>query len=244
MTIKPKLAIAITALAAAAFAGGAYAAAQDSATSNQRQAFLDDLAKRLHVTPQQLTTALQGAFEDQLNAAVKAGRLTQQQADALAQRLRQRGLPPIWLPPQGPRLHPPAGPNGPAAPPAPGAHRGVLDAAASYLGLTPAQLLDQLRQGKSLAQVAGQRGKSIQGLRTAMAGAVKARLDKAVAAGRLTSAQERQILGDLSTRIEDEINGTGPGDGPGRPGHGPGRRFLFPHPGAYTPGPPAPGAPA
>jgi hypothetical protein len=102
--MKRKLAIGTTALAAAAFAGGAYAANQDSRLS-ARQAFLNDLARRLNVTPKQLTGAVQGAFIDQLQAAVAAGKLTQAQADAIKQRVQQSGAPPLgalgWVGPPG-----------------------------------------------------------------------------------------------------------------------------------------------
>ncbi|MGN6170510.1 MAG: hypothetical protein ACTHQQ_20415, partial [Solirubrobacteraceae bacterium] len=91
--LKRNLVIGLAALSVAAFAGGAYAATQSSAP-NPRQAFLNDVAKRLHVTPQQLTQALNGATNDQLQAAVKAGRLTQAQADKLAQRLKRSGTAP------------------------------------------------------------------------------------------------------------------------------------------------------
>jgi hypothetical protein len=83
--IKRKLAIGTTVLAAAAFAGGAYAARNDSPEST-RQAFLNDVAKRLKVAPAKLTAALRGAFFDQLDAAVAAGKLTKTQADAIKQR--------------------------------------------------------------------------------------------------------------------------------------------------------------
>ena len=87
-SLKRKLVFGLAALAVVAFAGGAYAATQSSAP-NTRQAFLNDVAKRLGVTPQQLTAALNGATQDQLQAAVKSGRLTQAQANALAQGLKQ-----------------------------------------------------------------------------------------------------------------------------------------------------------
>ena len=74
----------------AAFAGGAYAATQSSGP-NTRQAFLNDVAKRLHVSPQQLSSALNGATTDQLQAEVKAGQITQAQANALEQRLKNGG---------------------------------------------------------------------------------------------------------------------------------------------------------
>src|SRR2546423_13038978 len=92
-SIRRKLVIGLAALAVAALAGGAYAATQSS-TPNTRQAFLNDVAKRLHVTPQQLTQALTGATDDQLQAAVKAGRLTQAEANQLAQRLKRSGSAP------------------------------------------------------------------------------------------------------------------------------------------------------
>jgi hypothetical protein len=92
-SLKGKLVIGLAALVVAAFAGVAYAATQSS-VPNTRQAFLNDVAKRLHVTPEQLTAALQGATQDQLQAAVKAGRLTQAQANALEQRLKQNGKGP------------------------------------------------------------------------------------------------------------------------------------------------------
>ena len=82
-SLKRNLVIGLAALAVAAFAGGAYAATQNSGPTT-RQAFLNDVAKRLHVTPQQLSAALNGATADQLQAAVKAGQLTQAQANALA----------------------------------------------------------------------------------------------------------------------------------------------------------------
>ena len=53
-SLRQKLVIGLAALAVAGFAGGAYAATQSS-TPNTRQAFLNDVAKRLHVTPHELT---------------------------------------------------------------------------------------------------------------------------------------------------------------------------------------------
>src|SRR5579859_5135815 len=88
--LKSRLVIGATAVAVAAFAGGAYAATQTN--SNPRQAFLNDVAKRLNVSPQMLRSALRGAQLDQLKAAVAAGKLTQAQANAIEKRL-QRGGP-------------------------------------------------------------------------------------------------------------------------------------------------------
>jgi len=192
-TLKRRIAIGATALAVVAGAGGAYAATQGSGTG--RQAYLNDVAKRLNVSPKQLTAALQGAALDQLAAEVKAGRLSQTQANALKQRLEQApgGAPLFFGRPPGPRPLALAG----------GAR---FLAAASYLGLTRAQLIDQLASGKSLAQIAKARGKPLAGLKQAMTAAVRARLDKAVARGTITKAQEQLLLGRLQARLDAQIN--------------------------------------
>src|SRR6478672_6742777 len=67
-------------------------------------------------------------------------------------------------------------------------------AVASYLGLTRAELRAQLRSGKSLAQIATAHGKTVAGLKAAILTGAKARLDRAVTAGKLTSAQEQTLL--------------------------------------------------
>lgn len=79
---------------------------------------------------------------------------------------------------------------------------GLHAAAASYLGLSPARLRAELRRGKSLAQVAAARGKSVEGLESALLAAVKARVDAAVAAGRLDSARAQALLAGAPERIE------------------------------------------
>jgi len=228
LPLKRKLAIGATVTAAAAFAGGAYAATQSGGTT--RQAFLTDVAKRLNVSPQQLNEALTGAFDDQLGAAVAAGRLTQAQANAIKQRIQQKGGLPFGF--GGPRhLGAPRQFRFPGHPFL-GAHEGRVAAAAKYLGLTEAQLANQLAAGKSLAQIARARGKSVSGLKAAMTDAVKARLDKAVSAKLLTSAQKQQILGRLSSVLDAQINSKGFAPRFGqqgfRRGFGPGGMRLYP----------------
>ena len=223
--LKRNLVIGGAVLVVAAFAGGAYAATQNSGP-NTRQAFLNDVAKRLHVSPQQLSSALNGAYLDQLQAEVKAGRLTQAQANALKQRLNQRGSAtavPFGLFGPRPRAFrafpgaPRSLPGAPRAFPGPGRFGGrgllvgpgALPAAASYLGLTNQQLFQQLASGKSLAQIATSKGKSVSGLEQAMAAGVKTKLDKLVAAKVITAAQEQQILSRLNARLSAEVNAKG-----------------------------------
>lgn len=213
LLLRHKLLIAAVALVAAASAGGAYAAAQSS--SNPRQAYLNDVAKRLHVSPARLRSALKAALIDRLNEMVKTGQLTQAQANKIEQRL-EKGAPLTFGFPGGFRRGFHAG------------RAGILNTAASYLGLTQSQLISDLRSGQSLAQVATSRGKSVSGLEAAITAAEKTRLDRLVSSHFLTSAQEQRMLSRLSARIDKLVNqkgfgpmlGYGPMGGPG-PKYGP-----------------------
>src|SRR5207248_11622173 len=90
--LKHKLLAGTTVVAVVALGGGAYAATQSG--TNPRQAFLNDVAKRLNVSPSQLNSALKGAYTDRLNAAVKAGMLTQAQANQIEKRIQNgKGVP-------------------------------------------------------------------------------------------------------------------------------------------------------
>ena len=283
-SLKRNVVLALAALAVAAFAGGAYAATQNSGP-NTRQAFLNDIAKRLHVTPSQLSAAVNGATTDQLQAEVKAGQITQAQANALEQRLKNGGSTPL-LPltpglagPRGFLARPPGNGAFPARPfgQGQGQRHGFgfgfgfggfgLNAAASYLGLSNAQLIQQLRSGKSLAQIASAKGKTVAGLEQAMTAPLKKGLDAAVARKVITAAKEQQILSRLSSALSQRINqkglatpaqgalrglfrggpggpggqggpgGKGGPGGPGGPGKPYGPPFAIPAPG----GAPAPG---
>jgi hypothetical protein len=230
----------VTVLATAAFAGGAFAATKD--TRGGRQAFLNDVAKRLNVTPAQLSEALKAARLDQIDDAVKAGKLTQAQGDALKKAIQSgkpalRGIPRPGFPGPGggPGFPGPGGPGGGPGFPGPGpGHAGpmrgffgppfltraAIAPVAKYLGLTGVQLRKQVLSGKSLAQIAKAQGKSTSGLEQTITAAIKARLDKAVTNKRITAAQEQKILSAISKGLGDLINRTPPKPGQ-LPGGGP-----------------------
>jgi hypothetical protein len=131
---------------------------------------------------------------------VAAGRITKAQVDALKQRIGAADFPLLG-----------------------GFHRGFghfgffggLGAAANYIGVTSAQLRTELQSGKTLAQVAKDHGKSAQGLIDALVAEAKGKLDNAVSAGRITKAQEDEILSGLRNHITNLVNHTGPAGPPG-----------------------------
>jgi hypothetical protein len=221
-----------------ALSGGAYAIAQGGDPATERKAFLNDAANRLNVSPEELTKALQGAAADRLDQAVKDGKLTQAQADAIKKRMQQDGGVPFLGPPPG-------GPGGPGGGPGVFRHRGPppgIAAAAKYLGLSQAELRKQLMSGKSLADVAKAENKSVDGLKDAIKAAITADIKKAVDDKKLTQAQADEFLKDLDARVDEKV--TRKGDrGPGGPGHRHGRPGFGPPPPGFGP-PPGDAAPA
>jgi hypothetical protein len=100
-----------------------------------------------------------------------------------------------------------------------------LAAAATYLGVTQADLVTSLQSGKTLAQVAGAtNGKTLSGLIDALVASEKAELAAAVTAGEITQAQADQMTSTLTAHVTAEVNGTRPSRGPGGGGFGHGAR--------------------
>jgi hypothetical protein len=217
-------------------AGGAVAATQSS--SSGRQAYLNDVAHRLGVSPSALTSALQTAAIDRIEAALAAGRLTQAEANALKQRVREDHWP-LFGPGGFGRglLH---GGIGHGLLHGDIGRAGIAGVASRYLGVSPQALLRELRSGKSLAQIAeSASGKSVEGLKAAIIAEAKKRLDAAVSGGRLSSKRENELLAGLSSRIQTLLQRSGPVPQPPGPGEWPGRPHAN---GRGAVPPPSPGA--
>ncbi len=91
--------------------------------------------------------------------------------------------------------------------------RAPIAAAATYLGVTQADLQTQLRSGKSLADLATAQGRSVTGLQDVMVAAVKANLD---ANTTLTAAQKAARLALVRSEITTMVTAVHtPGDGLG-----------------------------
>ena len=211
---KKKLAAGAVAMAALA-GGGAAIAAGGIGSSEDQQAILDDAAKKLGVEPEALESALEDALAARLDEAVAAGRLTEEQAAELKARLRDGTLPLFGGRGFG-HHHGGLGLHGPE----------LLEAAATYLGLTEEELRSRLEDGQSLAGVAEAEGKSVDGLESALVAAAKERLDEAVEAGRLTDAQREEALERFEEGVDDLVQREGLGPrghhehGPTAFGHG------------------------
>jgi len=86
-------------------------------------------------------------------------------------------------------------------------HGGTLAVASTYLGVSKTELRKDLREGKTLAQVAKETsGKSEAGLIEAIVAARKERLAAAVTAGVFSQAQASTREAMLGKRITDLVN--------------------------------------
>lgn len=141
-----------------------------------------------------LKAALLNALRIRVQAAKAAGRIDAARADRLLQRAPQLVERIVNATPPARTIR------------TRGARGGLLKAAATYLGVTNAQLATEQRSGKSLAQVATAKSKSVDGLEQALLAALKQKVDAAVAAGRLDAARAQKLLERAPAHVERLVN--------------------------------------
>lgn len=84
------------------------------------------------------------------------------------------------------------------------ANHGV--ALAQFLGINQSTLMQELKSGKTLAQIASEKGISAEALTQKLQSALNDRLDKAVASGKMTSEKASQIKTKEASEIAARIN--------------------------------------
>jgi ribosomal protein S20 len=139
------------------------------------------------------------AAVDQVDAALKEGKITKAQADELKARIQSGDFPPLAGPLFGPRF----GHFHRGGPPPFGEK---LSAAADYLGLSEAELRMKLNSGQTLANIAKARGKSVEGLKQAILDEAEKKLDQLVEDGELTQAEADEMLARLKSHIDDLVD--------------------------------------
>jgi hypothetical protein len=216
----------VTAVAALAAVVGGGAALATTGPSSHPSDFLGDVAQRLGISQDKLEDAIEDARIARIDAAVARGDLTKEQGEELERRARS-GDGPGFLPGfrgrgfgPGPLEAPRKGFPGPF----PGFD--FLDKAADYLGMDAIDVRRALGDGKSLADLAKDKGKSVDGLEQSLRDAIRADADKAVDDGALTEEQADHIAEKLGGAVDELVKGgrfefkfhTRPEDGRLRPG--------------------------
>jgi polyhydroxyalkanoate synthesis regulator phasin len=228
--VLPAAGIAAVIIGVAAVEAAPSPSASPTASKNYAQTFIDKLAGILHLTPTQTTDALKQAQLQTVDQMLKDGQITQQQADAMKARINAgQGL-----------VFGFGGRHGFGGFKANGAlmqslTTAELNAAASALHMSTADLRSALKSGKSLSAIETQQKVSDSAVKTAMKNAAKGVLDNAVKAGTITQAQADAILSRLGSGLkfrghqQDNESGETPG----------GQAPTTPAPTTPTPPPPS-----
>jgi transposase-like protein len=185
---------AVTVAALAGGTAGAVAATSDDKAAEQT--VLSDAAKQLGVSADELRAALSKAEDAQIDAEVKAGRLTQAQADEIKQHRQSDGsVLGFGHGGHGPGDHGGPGHGGPGG-------RFLFDDAAKAIGISEETLFGQLREGKSLTAIAKAHGKTLADVKAAVEQAATERLDADLKAGRITQAERDEEVGELDEELQ------------------------------------------
>jgi hypothetical protein len=181
--------------------GAALATNLGSDPAETSREILERAAEELGVESNQLGDALRAAAIEQVEEALDAGNVSEEQADAFIERLESSDFP--LLGGLGPWGHGRFSHRG-----APGPGFDLFEKAADYLELTEAQLHNRIANGRSLAEIAEAEGKSTEGLVDALVEAQEAELNEAVDDGRQTESQADAIRENLRERIEFFVDRT------------------------------------
>jgi polyhydroxyalkanoate synthesis regulator phasin len=177
---------------------GAQSGERDEQTRSER--FVAETAERLGVTPEELTAAMTGARTEMIDEAVAEGKITEDQAAKMKERLAEKGpLAPIKF-----------------------RHRGggkffchgarlVANAAGEVLGKEPAQVAEAVKAGESLAEQAQAAGMSVEDFKAALVAAIRAQLQTKVDDGTITQEQADRIVGGIEEHIDRIVNFEGRG---------------------------------
>lgn len=174
---------------------------QDADRQAKQEELLQQLADRLGIDVEALRSAVKDVAIARIDARLAAGEITQEQADAAKARIEAGDL--------GLHIGGGHGKHGHG-----GGFRGAAlsgEEMAAFLGITHEELHAALVGGQTLAQVAEANGKSRDELKAFIMSELKADLDEAVAAGRLTQEEADAKLAERMANLDAVIDGTAPG---------------------------------
>ena len=206
-------ALAIVLVGTAVIGGGiGLAVAQDEDTPIE--SFLGRVADKLGIGEDELRSAMTEAEQDVIDERVAEGKLTAEQGERLRERIEEKGL-------LGPRGGPLKGQRDRFCDRVSGcirdrahdrAHDRVRDhtmeAAATVLGLELEELLSELKDGKTIAEVA-EESMSVDEFTAAMLAQVRQELDALVAEGKLTQEQADANFERVEENIDRIVNAQG-----------------------------------
>jgi polyhydroxyalkanoate synthesis regulator phasin len=176
------LVLGVIAVSAGLFSGSTAQAQEPSNgdKSSLRSAYEEKVAQKLGVTVEQLQAAQKSARDEMIDEAVAAGRITQAQADKL-------------------KNHQPGDFRGRGGERIKNAIVNVFDTAASILGLSSDDVKAGLKDGKSLNDIAAEKG--VSNFEAQMVAKLTADIQAKVADGSITQQQADRLLEHLPDMV-------------------------------------------
>jgi hypothetical protein len=191
------------------------------------QKFREAVANILGISVEKYDAAVEQAREQVVDQALEEGWLTEDQAERMQERMDQGfgawGMGKGLMGPRGGFMGPHMGFMG----------RGgdsLLDLAAEKLGMSVQDLFAELQDGKSIADVASDKGVDVQDIADAYLAQLEENLKQAVEDGNITQNQADWMLEQAQEMVPDQLNNTWDHCAPGglRGGGRPGRMWGFP----------------
>jgi ribosomal protein S20 len=212
------IAMLIAVLGVAVFGIAAFAQDDDGPPFDFHARFKAAVAEILGVTVEEYDAAVEQAHDQVVDEAVTEGWLTEDQAERMRERMEE--VPGAW-----------GGGKGFMGPR--GVFRGrggdsPISVAAEKLGMEESDLLAELRDGKSIADLAAEKEVDLQEIIDAYLEQLGERLNQAVQDGLITQNQADSMLEQAGERVPEMLNNIWEGRGPG---HHPPGGFPGGHPG-------------
>jgi len=188
-------AIAVSGLAVLVIAGGALfvagrANAQEGDPGSGRTGLLERVAGKLGIDVDTLKGAFKDARLDAVDEALSDGRITEEQAAKARQRIEEGKRP-------GLRARHRV---------AMAARTSIVESSAGAMGMTADELRDELRAGKSIADVATERNVSIDDVKARITSDAQAKLAGLVEEGRIDQARADSAMERLNAHLDAIVN--------------------------------------
>jgi polyhydroxyalkanoate synthesis regulator phasin len=182
------------ALGVARYASAQEPGATPSGPKARVEAFLGKVAANLGVSSDQLTSAVKDAELQTVDERVADGTLTSDQAAKIKDRINNSqgtGLGALVIGRHEMRER---------------ARLGIVRASAQAIGIAPKDLVTELKDGKSIADVAAEHNVPLDAVKSQITDGAKARLDQAVQDGKITQEQEDRALQKLADNLDAILN--------------------------------------
>jgi hypothetical protein len=156
-----------------------------------RAAFLERVAARLGVNVAQLQQAIEETRLELIEEALGDGRIDEGQAAKARERVASGDGPG--------RLQEPRGRHERRAK----VRAGIIEHAAEAIGISADELKQSLKAGNSIADEAEKHGVALEAVKSSVIDAAKAKLDSAVANGRIDQSRADEMLAKLEARLDE-----------------------------------------